>query len=233
LIKNDSNGFRVSCLPVANLSCSICATRRQPHYKFRKIERGKQMSNQPPYGNPPGGYPPPGGGYPGGGYPPPQGGYPPPGGGYPPPGGGGYGYGGPPPENKTKTFGLNYNVAALLCYLPICCINLITSIIWLVTEPKENKFLRFHALQSLFLTGVGIVVWVLFVILAIVFGVGAAATSSAGADVAASGLMAILQIIQWIIWAGLLVVHIICMVKANQMQMWKLPVIGNLAEKNA
>jgi uncharacterized membrane protein len=188
------------------------------------------MSNQPPYGNPPGGYPPPpgGGGYQGGGYPPPQGG--------PPPGGYGYGgggYGGPPPEYKTKTFGLSYNIAALLCYLPICCVNLITSIIWLATEPKENKFLRFHALQSLFLIGVGIVVWVLFVILAIVFGAGAAVSSSAGSTVAARGLLGILQIIQWIIWLGLLVVHIICMVKANQMQMWKLPVIGNIAEKNA
>jgi uncharacterized membrane protein len=128
---------------------------------------------------------------------------------------------------------LSYNVAALLCYLPICCVNLITSIIWLATEPKENKFLRFHALQSLFLIGVGIVVWVLFAILAIVFGVGAAATSSAGADIAANGLLMILQIIQWIIWLVLLVVHIMCMVKANQMQMWKLPIIGNLAEKNA
>ena len=190
------------------------------------------MSNQPPYGNPPGGYPPPpGGGYQGGGYPPPQGG------GFPPPGGSGYGggggYGGPPPENKTKTFGLSYNIAALLCYLPICCVNLITSIIWLATEPKENKFLRFHALQSLFLMGLTIVVWLVFVVLAIVFGIGAAATSSAGADMAASGILMILQLVQWVIYLAILIVHIICIVKANQMQMWKLPIIGNLAEKYA
>jgi uncharacterized membrane protein len=189
------------------------------------------MSNQPPYGNPPGGYPPPpGGGYQGGGYPPPQGG------GFPPPGGSGYGggYGGPPPPgNKTKTFGLNYNVAALLCYIPICCVNIITSIIWLTTEPKENKFLRFHALQSLFLLALTIVVWVVFVILAIVFGIGAAATSSSGADMAANGILMILQLIQWAIYLGILVVHVICIIKANQMQMWKLPVIGNLAEKMA
>src|SRR2546423_14232566 len=115
------------------------------------------MSDQPPYGNPPGGYPPPPGG---GGYPPPQGGYPPPQGGFPPPGGGGYGYGGPPPENKTKTLGFKYNVAALLCYLPtcLCCLNVIFGIIWLATEPKENRFVRFHAMQGLLLFGVNFVV---------------------------------------------------------------------------
>ena len=190
------------------------------------------MSNQPPYGDPGGGYPPPGGGgyQGGGGYPPPGGG-----GGYPPPGGGGYGYGGGPPQgNKTKTFGLNYNVAALLCYLPICCVNLITSIIWLATEPKENKFLRFHALQSLFLTGVAFVVLLIFWILAIVFAVGAAATPSAGAaDVAASGLLLILNLVQWLLYLGLLFIHIICMIKAHKMEMWKVPIIGNLAEKSA
>src|SRR5438045_3490315 len=142
------------------------------------------MSNQPPYGNPPpgGGYPPPpggGGGYPppgGGGYPPPGGGYPPPGGGYPgggggyPPPGGNY----PPPEGKTKTFGMAYNTAALLCYLPscLCCANVIFSIIWLSTEPKENRFLRFHAMQGLLLFGLWFVVGAILRILGFAMAVG-------------------------------------------------------------
>lgn len=194
------------------------------------------MSNQPPYGNPPGGYPPPpgGGGYQGGGYPPPQGGgYQ--GGGFPPPGGSGYGgggYGGPPPEQKTKTLGLSYNVAALLCYIPacLCCINLFAGILWLVTEPKENRFVRFHAMQGLLLFGVNFVVSLLFRILGMAIGAGAAATNS---DMAYAGGSLVLLGLQVVVGIGFLVIHVIGMVKANQGQMWKLPVIGDIAEKNS
>jgi uncharacterized membrane protein len=197
--------------------------------KVRKIERGKQMSNQPPYGNPPGGYPPPPGGYQGGGgFPPPQGG------GFPPPGGyqSGGGYGGPPPENKTKTLGLSYNVAALLCYLPacLCCLNLIFGIIWLVTEPKENRFVRFHAMQGLLLFGVNFVVGIIFNVLRIALGAGA---SVADSDLALGGGSLLLGLLQIVVGLGFLVIHIIGMVKANQGQMWKLPVIGDIAEKNS
>jgi uncharacterized membrane protein len=196
------------------------------------------MSNQPPYGNPPGGYPPPppGGGYQGGGYPPPEGGgYQQPGG-FPPPGGYGYGggggYGGPPPEQKTKTLGLSYNIAALLCYVPacLCCVNLIAGILWLVTEPKENRFVRFHAMQGLLLFGVNFVIGIVFRILQVILGAGAAAVDS---DVAFGGGSLVLGLLQLVVSVGLLVVHIIGMVKANQGQMWKLPIIGDIAEKNS
>ena len=51
-----------------------------------------------------------------------------------------YGYTTPPAtQGKTKVLGLDYSVAGLLCYLPICCVNLIISIIWLATEPKEKR----------------------------------------------------------------------------------------------
>jgi uncharacterized protein len=183
------------------------------------------MSNQPPYGNPPGGgYPPPpgGGGYPppGGGYPPPGGGYPGGGGGYPPPGGN---YP-PPPEGKTKTFGMAYNVAAMLCYLPVCCANLIFPIIWLTTEPRENRLVRFHSLQSLFLIGAGFVVGLIFFILGLVLG--------AAPSTVASALSLLLFLVQLLVSALFLVLYIMGMVKAYQGQMWKMPVIGNMAEKN-
>lgn len=186
------------------------------------------MSNQPPYGNPPGGYPPPPGGYQGGGYPPPQGG------GFPPPGGyqSGGGYGGPPPEQKTKTLGLSYNVAALLCYIPscLCCINLIAGILWLVTEPKENRFVRFHAMQGLLLFGVNFVISIVFRILGIALGAGAQITDS---SLALGGGSIILGLLQLAVGVGFLVISIIGMVKANQGQIWKLPIIGDIAEKNS
>lgn len=157
------------------------------------------MSNQPPYGQPPGSpY-----GYQGEG---------------PPPSGS--------PTGKTKVLNLDYNIAALLCYLPICCVNIITSIIWLASEPRENRFLRFHALQSLFLTVIAIVIWIIFAIL----GVGMAFSPSDTVGAAGSGLLSVVQLVIGLV---LLIVHILCMVKAYQGQMWKIPVIGDLAEKNA
>ncbi|HXF39239.1 MAG TPA: DUF4870 domain-containing protein [Blastocatellia bacterium] len=157
------------------------------------------MSNQPPYGYPGGSQ-----GYQGGG-------------GYPPPG---------PPSGKTKVLNLDYNVAALLSYLPICCINLIASIIWLASEPKENRFLRFHALQSLLLIGLSIVVWIIFMFL----GVGMMFSPSSTVGAAGSGLLTLIQLVVWLI---LIILHILCMVKAYQGQLWKLPLIGDIAEKNS
>lgn len=155
------------------------------------------MSNQPPYG------------YPGG-----QQGYQ--GGGYPPPGA---------PAGKTKVLNLDYNVAGLLCYLPICCINLIFSIIWLASEPKENKILRFHAFQSLLLIGVGFVVSVIFWFLTI-----AAAVTPGPGGTAGWGL---LNLIQWLFVLGFIAICVLGCIKAYQGVMWKLPIIGDIAEKNA
>lgn len=193
------------------------------------------MSNQPPYGGQ-GGYPPPpgGGGYQGGG------GFPPPGGGgYPPPGGGGYGYGGggsfPPPGNKTKTFGMNYNTAAMLSYLPncLCCLGLIFSLIFFFTEPKENKFVRFHAMQGLLLFGVNFVLNIIINVIGVALGTGSAMSRDGISGGMFAGGNALLSIVSWGLGLVFLIIHIIAMVKANQMQMWKLPVIGDFAEKNS
>lgn len=54
------------------------------------------------------------------------------------------------PAGRTIYFDLSYNVAAALCYfapLPVL------GILWLATENKNNRYLRFHAIQSLILTG--------------------------------------------------------------------------------
>jgi len=164
------------------------------------------MSNQPPYGYPGGPQ-----GYQGGGYPPPPG----------------------PPPGKTKTLNLEYNLAGLLCYIPGCCclVNVVPCILWLATEPKENRLLRFHSIQGLLLAGVWIAVWILFTILSVAFGLGMSMTPGAGLAQAGGGL--ILLLIRLVVGVGLLAVHIIAMVKANQGQMWKLPIIGDIAEKNA
>jgi len=62
-------------------------------------------------------------------------------------------------SDDTKLFGA-------LCYIPIMAISLIVSLLILLTERKENKFLKFHATQSLiFMVVSAIVVMCLAVVI--------------------------------------------------------------------
>jgi len=129
---------------------------------------------------------------------------------------------------------LDYNVAAMLCYLPacLCCVDLIFCILWLVTEPKENRFIRFHAMQGLLLFGVGFVIGIIFWILRTALFVGGSTMGDAGA-LGAAGAGLFLVVIQAVIGLALLIVHIMGCIKAYNNEMWKIPVIGNIAEKNS
>ena len=135
----------------------------------------------------------------------------------PPPSYGSYGAP-PPPPGDAKVIGLAPNVAAMLCYTPCCIIGLVISIIVIVTE-KVNRLARFHAMQSLLLHAAGFAVGIVLGIIAAVLG-------------AASDVMLLLfQIIQGVFGLGFLVVAIMCMVKANGGEFYKLPTIGDIAEK--
>jgi uncharacterized membrane protein len=103
---------------------------------------------------------------------------------------------------KTST-GIQPNVAGLLCYL----VGFITGIIFFLIE-KENKFVRFHAMQSIITFGG------LFV-LGIVAGI-----------VPVIGLM-----VGSLIWIVDVILWILLMIKAYQGEQFKLPFVGELAEK--
>jgi len=101
-----------------------------------------------------------------------------------------------------STTGLEPNIAGLLCYLG----GWITGIVFLVIEQK-NKFVRFHALQSIVTFGAltvagALLSWIPF------FG---------GFFIAAIGILA------FILW-------ILLMVKAYQGELYKVPVAGHVAE---
>jgi uncharacterized membrane protein len=108
-----------------------------------------------------------------------------------------------PDEIKTST-GMNQNVAGLLCYLA----GWITGLIFFLIE-KENRFVRFHAMQSIITFGS---LTVLFMVLGFI-------------PILGWMVMPILGILQVILW-------IILMVKAYQGELFKLPMIGEIAEKN-
>ncbi len=101
--------------------------------------------------------------------------------------------------------GMQPNLAALLSYL----VGPITGIIFYLVE-KENKFVRFHAMQSIIAFGF---LWVLNAVLAIIPVIGWA-------------IMPIVGVVSLILW-------IFLMVKAYQGEYFKLPIAGDIAEKNS
>jgi uncharacterized membrane protein len=126
-------------------------------------------------------------------------------------------------DNSGKSaLGLDPNVAAGLAYLPICAVNLIMSIIILVTD-KTNKLARFHAMQSLLLMGAAIVGYIVVWILTMIIVVGAGAMNMPSLGILGFLLLAVYGI-------GLLAAVVISCIKAFQGEMFKLPVIGNMAD---
>jgi len=116
--------------------------------------------------------------------------------------------------------GLDANVGALLCYLPICGISLIYSIIVIVAD-KENKQVRFHAFQSLLLT-------VAYVVLII----GVALVGGIIVGVTESGILGMLVTLLYVaVIGGFLILMIIGCIKGFQGSSYKLPVVGDMAEK--
>ena len=133
---------------------------------------------------------------------------------------------GPPsgaPGGKTS-LGLESNVGAMLCYIAnfLCCIGVILAIIFLVTE-KENRFVKFHAVQSLYLAAAQIAVGILIGILGLLLRL---ALDMADLELLAFFMILGLRLILVLIFA---VFWIIAGVKAYGGQWYKLPVIGNVA----
>jgi uncharacterized membrane protein len=104
--------------------------------------------------------------------------------------------------------GLPENTAAALCYL----LGWVTGIIFLILEPyNKNKLIRFHAFQSIFLSVAAMVVlWALGIIL----------------SWHAWGLVSVLDLGFFILWIYLLI-------QTYQGKKVVLPVIGDLAAKQA
>jgi uncharacterized membrane protein len=115
--------------------------------------------------------------------------------------------------------GLDTNVGALLCYLPVCLISLIYSIIVLVTE-KDNKFMRFHAFQSLIIS----VIYIVVVVVLQVIGTAIAVATESAILTSLFGLLTLVVVVAF------LAAMIYGCIKGYQGQKFKFPIVGNLAE---
>jgi len=111
--------------------------------------------------------------------------------------------------------GLQTNVAGALCYLG----GFVTGILFLVLEPyRHDRFIRFHAWQSIFLS----IAWVVLHV----------------------ALYILLSALPWTLWhltatistlasLALFLVVLLTMFKAYSNERFKLPVIGDLAQRQA
>ncbi len=106
-------------------------------------------------------------------------------------------------EKKKTALGIDENIEGLLCYL----LGFITGILFLILE-KENKFVRFHAIQStatfVLLLVISMVLWSIPIIGWVI-----------------SPLISLLSLILWIL----------LMYKAYKGEVYKLPIVGDFAEK--
>lgn len=117
-------------------------------------------------------------------------------------------------EAKTVTkSGLDENLAGALAYI----FGWVTGVVFLVLEP-ENKFVKFHALQSILLSVAIFIVavpvsmfsWFLPDILGLIF-----------------------SCMMFFVWVAVFIGWLFLMYKAYKGEMFKLPVIGDIAEKQA
>ena len=114
----------------------------------------------------------------------------------------------------TSSTGLASNVAGALCYL----LGLITGVVFLLIE-KNDKFVRFHAAQSIAVSLVMIAASIALSIL--------------------SSVLAFIPVLGWllalllalVIGVGSFVLWLLLMWKAFQGQEWEAPIAGQLARK--
>lgn len=123
---------------------------------------------------------------------------------------------GPPPAAST---GMTSNVAGALCYV----LGFVTGVVFLVIDPyKNDKFVKFHAFQSIFYSAVAIAFSIIWsVVFAAMFAV------SLGA------MWSFLTLIWLIVRLALFIGWLFLMYKAYNNERFELPVIGPLAAKQA
>ena len=115
---------------------------------------------------------------------------------------------------ERSSTGLDANIAAALSYF----FGLLSGAVFFAIE-TDSRFVKFHAMQSMLASVAAIVIWIVYTVLA--------------------SILAYIPVLGWLVmlllWAGLalgmLGVWLFSMFKAFQGERFKLPYIGDVAEK--
>jgi uncharacterized membrane protein len=108
-------------------------------------------------------------------------------------------------SSKETSTGMQPNLEALLSYL----FGFITGLVFYLIE-KKSKFVRFHAMQSMLVFGAFFVINFVLLVIPIL-------------GLALSTLLSLVSITLWVL----------LMIKAYQGEYFKLPIAGDIAEKNS
>lgn len=120
------------------------------------------------------------------------------------------------PVGQTTSTGLDPKLAGLLCYI----LSPLTGIVFFLIE-KANPIVRFHAAQSI-VFGIGaVIVWVAIAILSFLF------------YQIAWSLGSLFTLLQTLVGIGLFILWVVLLIKGYSGERWKLPVIGDMAERLA
>lgn len=125
------------------------------------------------------------------------------------------------PESQAlppNTTGLAPNIAAGIATL----FTIVGGIVFLVLE-KKDRFVRFWAMQSVFLGGLALAVPIVVRIANLVFDF---------IPFAGKMMMVVLGLANMIFGVAWFIVYVICVVKAFSRQEWEIPVLGKLARQH-
>ena len=128
----------------------------------------------------------------------------------------------PPVQSGKSSTGLDENIASLLAYIA----GWVTGLIFFLIE-KNSRLVRFHAMQSILLNVlviiVAIVVGIVISILVLILGQLSGALA---------GIASLLSVLFWLVFGlAVVVAWVMCMIKAYGGNMYKLPIIGEYADK--
>jgi uncharacterized membrane protein len=119
---------------------------------------------------------------------------------------------------ETKTESKDDNLLAALAYLLTVLTGLV---IFLMYREKKNRFVTFHAIQAIMFGAIMICWMVVGFVLGIVIGL-----------IPVAGIL--LNLLGFLLWLGVLFFGtIFLMFQAYSGKIFKIPLIGNLAEKHA
>ena len=128
----------------------------------------------------------------------------------------------PPVQTAKSSTGLEENLAALLTYI----FGWITGLIFFLIE-KDSRLVRFHAMQSILLSVavcvLGFVIWFLSIISWLVL--------SQISGLLSTLVSLLVGLLAFVLLIGFVIAAILCLIKAYQGQYFKLPILGNYAEK--
>ncbi|HUP18844.1 MAG TPA: DUF4870 domain-containing protein [Gemmatimonadota bacterium] len=123
----------------------------------------------------------------------------------------------PPPSaggSQTTSTGLDPKLAGLLCYI----LGPITGIIFFLVE-KTHAVVRFHAAQSIVFGIAWVVLWVILTIAGIILYQISWTIGN------------LFGLVTLLVWLGLFIVWIVLLIKGYSGEKWKLPIVGDMAER--